>query len=262
MHALSLAEDRDRPAGHFRLIDDPPLPGPFNMAVDQVLLEECAASGQETLRLYRWRPATLSLGYFQPLSARADHQPSLELDVVRRATGGGAIVHDQELTYSLAVPLNDRWSVRHRELYDLVHGVIIECLGEWGAACRAWSDDGSSQVAPGPKSFLCFQRRSPGDLVLDGFKVCGSAQRRDRQALLQHGSILLRQSTYAPELPGVAELCGKPIDDRELGLAFVEGLARRLGKRPGAATRSDPEAPRESDWVKKRFGHPAWTGGR
>ncbi len=246
----------------FRLIDDPPLPGPFNMAVDQVLLEECGASGQATLRLYRWQPATLSLGYFQPLSARADHLPSLDLDVVRRATGGGAIVHDRELTYSLVVPLNDRWSVRHSELYDLVHEAIIECLGEWGAACTAWCEDGSSQVAPGPKAFLCFQRRSPGDLVLDGFKVCGSAQRRDRRALLQHGSILLRQSSHAPELPGVADLCATPIDERQLGLAFVEGIARRLGKLPEAVTRSDMEAPRENDWVKKRFGHPAWTGNR
>lgn len=241
------------------MIVDPALPGPFNMAVDQVLLEDCGASGVATFRLYRWRPATLSLGYFQPLTARAGHPPSCELDLVRRATGGGAIIHDRELTYSLVVPLDDRWSARHRELVDMVHGVIIESLAGWGAHCRAWGHDREREAAPSERAFLCFQRRSPGDLVVDGHKVCGSAQRRDRRALLQHGSILLRQSTHAPELPGVADLCGAEIDDSQLGESMVAGLALRLDKRPESVSPSARNGPRENQWIAQRFGSPEWT---
>ncbi|MEM6330787.1 MAG: lipoate--protein ligase family protein, partial [Planctomycetota bacterium] len=87
-----------------RLIVDPPQPGARNMAVDEALLDAAAAGAGATLRLYRWSSPTLSLGYFQPLAARAAHPASAGCPCVRRHSGGGAIVHDHELTYSLAVP--------------------------------------------------------------------------------------------------------------------------------------------------------------
>ncbi len=92
-----------------RLLIDPPGAGAWNMAVDEMLLEWSAAQGGCCLRLYGWREATLSLGYFQEYADRAGHGPSRNCPVVRRLTGGGAIVHDAELTYSLVVPGGHPW---------------------------------------------------------------------------------------------------------------------------------------------------------
>ena len=80
-----------------RLIIDPPALGRMNMAIDEALLES-ASRGETILRFYSWSPATLSLGYFQAYDDRREHSASADLDVVRRSTGGGAIVHDQEIT--------------------------------------------------------------------------------------------------------------------------------------------------------------------
>src|SRR5262245_45464898 len=78
--------------------------GPMQMAADEVLLEHAVANGRPALRLYTWDPSTLSLGYFQPFAARLADPLLANLPVVRRPTGGGAIVHHHELTYALALP--------------------------------------------------------------------------------------------------------------------------------------------------------------
>ena len=87
-----------------RLIVDPPAPGAWNMAVDEALFEQAAKFGTPTLRFYQWSEPTLSLGYFQNYDDRRSHAASLGTAAVRRTTGGGAILHDQELTYSLVWP--------------------------------------------------------------------------------------------------------------------------------------------------------------
>src|SRR5688500_20216584 len=87
-----------------RLLLDVPAPGAWNMAVDEALLESAALENRCTLRFYRWSEPTLSLGYFQRYEDRRQHAASLSCACVRRASGGGAILHDHELTYSLAVP--------------------------------------------------------------------------------------------------------------------------------------------------------------
>ena len=103
------------------------------MSVDQALLETVEQSGQMTLRIYQWEPATISLGYFQAYDDRQQHEASSNCPVVRRKTGGGAIVHDNEITYSLCVPSSERWSSKNSELYDLVHNSLIELLAGYGA---------------------------------------------------------------------------------------------------------------------------------
>src|SRR5687767_13677741 len=90
-----------------RLLIDPPASGAWNMAVDEALLAS-AAAGVATLRFYTWSQPTLSLGYFQHAHQRDAHAASRSCPLVRRASGGGAILHDRELTYSLAVPLRQR----------------------------------------------------------------------------------------------------------------------------------------------------------
>ena len=90
-----------------RLIIDPPSPGPWNMAVDEVLLMDAVENGNATLRFYQWSEPTLSLGYFQAFADRKQHFASRNCAIVRRQSGGGAILHDHELTYSFVLPPGD-----------------------------------------------------------------------------------------------------------------------------------------------------------
>lgn len=189
-----------------RLIIDPPASGPWNMSVDQVLLQTAEESGLATLRIYFWEPATVSLGYFQIHDHRQEHAGSVSCPLVRRKTGGGAIVHDQEVTYSLCLPSSQRWSSKNRQLYDRIHQTLIEFLGQYSINTHLFGDPGHRNVVPENDPFLCFQRRAIGDLMIGEHKVGGSAQRRLKRSLLQHGSILLSRSKFAPELPGVADL--------------------------------------------------------
>lgn len=261
---------------------DEPARGAWNMAVDQALLEHCEATGRATLRLYQWSPATLSLGYFQRYAERQTHLPSSGLDLVRRATGGGAIVHDRELTYSLCVPSAERWSRANRELYDAVHRAVLAALADEGVAATLFASEGTldersqskvpreSSLVAGcgsvdrtPESkFLCFERRSAGDVILDGFKIGGSAQRRGKQALLQHGSILLQQSDFTPELPGIAELSGKRLDPHLLGEQLLRHLARELDLRFQPAVFSEELAARASAAEQATFAAERWNRNR
>src|SRR4051794_30663710 len=104
-----------------RLIVDPPLEGPMNMAIDEALLNSAATGGIATLRLYQWNKPTLSLGYFQRAAEREMHPPSLACPLVRRASGGGAILHDRELTYSIAIPEASASAAASRRLYEGIH---------------------------------------------------------------------------------------------------------------------------------------------
>lgn len=190
--------DGEKPSLHprepteLRLLRDPPLDGAANMARDEALmLQVGAGESLPTLRLYRWSQPTISLGYFQPYGDCAKLDPPLrDLPVVRRSTGGGAILHDLELTYSLALPLTHPLVGNNpRGLYELAHAAVIATLAELGvaAARSGFSDD--SSAARGP--FFCFARRHEADLLLGDQKIAGSAQRRTRHAILQHGSIVL-----------------------------------------------------------------------
>ena len=177
------------------------------MAVDQALLESAESHGTTTFRIYFWEPATISLGYFQKYADRDQHKASQPCPLVRRKTGGGAIVHDQEITYSLCIPSAERWSSKNKQLYDLVHQSLIDLLTEFEVDTHLFDDSNSPNSETVNKDpFLCFERRANGDLILGEHKVGGSAQRRLQKSLLQHGSILLQRSQFAPELPGISDL--------------------------------------------------------
>src|SRR5690606_37438550 len=119
-----------------RLLYDAPGSGAWNMAVDEVLLNSAAQTGQMTMRFYRWSEPTLSLGYFQRYADRSLHAKSAACPVVRRSTGGGAIVHDVELTYSIAVPSHHPLARQADLLYDAAHESLLEALASWGARGR------------------------------------------------------------------------------------------------------------------------------
>ena len=242
-----------------RLIDDPPQSGDWNMAVDEALLHS-AAAGITTLRFYEWSAPTLSLGYFQAYHQRQEHAASEHCSCVRRSSGGGAILHDRELTYSFSTPLAGRKASHWESVYRLFHDSLIGALAEWGIAAEIFQAANADAKCTPP--FLCFQRRAAGDVLLGGGKICGSAQRRHRGALLQHGSVLLASSPFAPELPGIAELSGKQPATRELAAAWCTAL----GASPAfeATFQRQPFNDRElaEQYRRQRFTNPYWLARR
>jgi lipoate-protein ligase A len=253
-----------------RILVDPPACGAWNMAVDEALLESVARGGPATLRFYEWREPTLSLGYFQALADRDQHSASRSRPLVRRASGGGAILHDRELTYSIAIPLASRFGRAAYDLYTHVHQSLIETLAGVGVRAILHGGTGTLHVASDARDtsaqpatpFLCFQRRTAGDVVAGhrfADKIAGSAQRRQRGVMLQHGSILLARSTWAPELPGIAELAGVTLSAGALIDRWTPGLLAALGvKQADAYSLSTDEQTLAAGLERDRFGSREW----
>lgn len=243
-----------------RLTATEPASGGWNMGFDEAMLAWAEGTGGMWLRFYQWAPATLSLGYFQSLGSRAEHAESRELPLVRRASGGGAIVHHHELTYSFVIPLRGHRAGVLRGLTRQFHAALVRALSAWEMRASLCQE---AEAAPRQQQpFLCFRRRAQDDVLLAGHKIAGSAQRRSKGAVLQHGSVLLGRSPFAPELPGIWELSGRAISVEELGIAWARELEPSLGCRliGGAATREDLE--RAEWWRRARYEAPGWTARR
>lgn len=228
--------------GTCRVIIEPePQSGVRNMAIDEALLEAAVDRNQCTVRWYRWLQATVSLGYFQDGSAAAALSALAALPAVRRLTGGGAILHHHEWTYSCAVPSAHPLAKSPSRIYELVHDCIIAALAGHGVRSAALrgptlsSDEGA---------FLCFERGDPRDIVLKHHKIVGSAQRRRRGAVLQHGSLLVRRSEFAPQLPGIHDLESvAPFDE-----PFIAALGESIGSLFGVPSLSrEHDHPIEND---------------
>jgi lipoyl(octanoyl) transferase len=234
-----------------RLLVDPPSSGAWNMAVDEALLIAASRDNVATLRFYEWEEPTLSLGYFQRHEDRTQHAGSRQCPVVRRQSGGGAILHDRELTYSLTLPARHPLAQRSPQLYTAVHEAILRLLKRLlpasGASrmisifCPALPQIVSKNQHATREPFLCFKRRAPGDVILtpqpasadpsqtaENWKIVGSAQRRHRGAILQHGSVLLARSPAAPELPGYCDLTEAAITASTLASDLSTEISRIL----------------------------------
>ena len=205
---------------------DPPLDGPTNMARDEHLLHAESAR-PATVRIYAWNPPTISLGHFQRFDDVARLPADLrKLPVVRRQTGGGAILHDREVTYCLV--LDDTLAVARQApaaLYQLVHECWRAALADGGLQSEIAPD---SLPMPSPRGgpFFCFQTPARTDLLFGDEKLLGSAQRRIRGRVLQHGSLLLGRR-FASH-PG-ADLREPPAESVESWIqAFLVNLTSRL----------------------------------
>jgi len=240
-----------------RLINSPAAPGDWNMAVDAALMESAEQSARATLRFYRWDEPTLSLGYFQNHAGRAAHIASNAAPLVRRSTGGGAIVHDRELTYSLTAPVAHPLAADAEAMYQLLHGTLIEALAGMGVTATLCQQGLGLRASEEP--FLCFQRRSVGDVICRGEKVAGSAQRRKRGAVLQHGSVILHRSVAAPELMGLAELTGVEVSDAALTVNWQNALAARREIRWQEGELDGVEVERAAQLVDEIYGQPTWN---
>jgi len=238
-----------------RLLIDPPASGAWNMAVDEMLLERSAAGEGCCWRFYRWEEPTLSLGYFQSAEDRQRHPASHDCPWVRRASGGGAILHDCELTYSLVVEDAYPSILRRPLLYETVHSALRDALSVLGIrASLATERGGETERVP----VLCFRRRVPGDVLVGPTKIAGSAQRRVRGAVLQHGSVLLGRSSAAPELAGIAEL-GPPLAWEPLMTEWLGTLTDRFGFVWHEEPLSEWEQQRAAELARTKYGCDGWT---
>lgn len=196
----------------WRLIYDNPAIGAWNMAVDEAILESVGTGFQPpTLRLYAWNPPCLSLGYGQH-SSDIDFERCQKLgwDVVRRPTGGRAILHTDELTYSLALPAADELAAGSVvESYWRISAALIAGLTRLGANPHA--DALAERGASGP---ICFETPSHYEITVNSRKLVGSAQVRRKAGVLQHGTL--------PLSGDIARICD--------GLMFPQEDAREIAK--------------------------------
>lgn len=190
------------------LFERQPHRGTWNMAYDEALLEAAAHRGETLLRIFRWSEPTLSLGYFQKELPPDLSEELRSLPRVRRLSGGGAILHHHEWTYSCAIPKSHPFAQKTEVLYRMAHESLIDAFRRIGVAANLRGQD----CGDGP--FLCFLRGDARDVIVHGHKVVGSAQRRRRGAVLQHGSVLLRHSELTPTVYGLTDLSSLlPHDD-------------------------------------------------
>jgi len=183
-------------AGEWTLLRSAPADGATNMAADLALLREAQSTGRATLRLYSWSAPTLSLGRHERALGRfsPERLTSEGISIVRRPTGGRALLHGPELTYSVAAPSGTaplRWR------YDCINALLLDALQSLGVQARPYSAERHSR----PGSSVCFSEPSSGELTVDGAKLVASAQLEEPGAFLQHGSLLLRDAQ-----PSIARL--------------------------------------------------------
>src|SRR6266540_4317423 len=159
----------------------------MNMAIDEALLDSVAVP---SIRFYRWRSPALSFGYFGKFTDVANY--AVERDLVRRWTGGGIVFHGEDLTYAIVIPPSDPvFSESSRSIYDAIHAALRDALVANGE--RAELADAAGVVDAGAaiidRGYNCFANPVRADVMIDGRKIAGAAQRRTRRGLLQQGSI-------------------------------------------------------------------------
>lgn len=254
--------------------------GATQMAFDLALLDHAHATpGTIWLRTYTWSAPTLSLGYFQPWKTLPELVKKAwdGVAVVRRPTGGGAIWHDGDLTYAVVVPSAHPWAGQARRLYQGIHDALAAIMTEDGAevvrrqiafpqmqSIETVQKAGNAAAHPS-SPFLCFEDGDADDLLLDGVKVVGGAQRRRGWASLQHGSIHWRRSSQptAAHLPGLLDL--RPNFAEKSPVKWAEKLGPRLVSAWGLEMQSVQPPPevimaahawsnrlKEAEWLDKR----------
>jgi len=251
------------------------------MGLDEALLDACAASpeGFPVLRLYGFKPACLSLGFSQEYARAVDavYCRSQGIEVVRRPTGGRAVLHDTEITYSV-IARRDRgpFDGSLREVYGAVSKALLAAFARLGLAA-AISTDAASNASPRGGA-VCFAEPSRHELAAGGRKIAGSSQMRRRHAFLQHGSIPISVDVArlagatgippgpprdgAPDLTRIAgldSLIGRPLSPDEVRSALRSGFEEAFGARvaPGRASAGERE---RAEWLlAHRYLTAAWT---
>jgi len=238
------------------LIDRVPNSGSWNMAVDELLLEQAVNEKRCTVRLYEWDRATVSLGYFQDAEECSRIAEFANLPKVRRLSGGGAILHHHELTYSCALPATHPIAAEPHRLYELVHQQILVVLEHYRISARIRGTEFNKNERE--KVFLCFGRGDARDIVFCGHKILGSAQRRRRGAVLQHGSLIFKRSVHTPQHPGILDLHPAEFSQSTLKTELATSLGLLICENSEDFSLSESERIRIKQLQKQRYSRLNW----
>ncbi len=215
-----------------------------NMALDFLMLQRYPEPGALRLRHYEWRRPAVTFGYSQKIAFVREQLPEPDLDLSRRATGGGIVDHTEDWTFCLVIPRRHAlWAASGPDVYRGIHESMTSALRELGARVRLQTE------LPDTPAGICFSRAEISDVVLEstGAKVAGAAMKRNKNGLLFQGSI------WKPLLPGF---------DWE---AFGEGFAARLGVDTGSRLETPGWPafnPDEEEALIAQYGSEEWIEAR
>jgi lipoate-protein ligase A len=266
----------------WRLIRNEPGEGAWNMAVDEALLESISLGNSlHVLRLYAWQPPCLSLGYAQSISeVDLERLAKYGWQIVRRPTGGRAILHTDELTYSVTAPFGEpRLEGGVLESYQRISQALMRALSYIGLPVEAHQFNAQNENDQ-PKGPVCFEVPSNYEITLGGKKLVGSAQARKKEGILQHGTLPLwgdlARITWALAYSDEAErrAAARKLLERattvqdhlvqkitweQAAQAFVAGFRDKLNLEFVERALSKQELARAADLVREKYGNPQWT---
>lgn len=218
------------------IVDLEPQSGPRNMAIDEVLFNSLQDKGETILRFYTWKRPTVSLGYGQKVERVVDLEACcrLGIDLVRRPTGGKLVLHHHEVTYSVCSSDTEIFPPTVEGSYQLISQALLVGLKLLGLEAEMVT---TTETGYARSSLPCFVHPARHEIVINGRKVIGSAQRRLGHRFLQHGSIplsphddWLRQISrlhdldLASRMISLGEALGQPIEPKEVIPFFIEGF--------------------------------------
>lgn len=260
--------------------------GSFNMALDEALLE-WHSKGEigPVLRFYEWAPATLSIGYFQSVSKEIEmtqvHKHGL--GIVRRPTGGRGVLHEHELTYSVIVGEDyPNMPETVTEAYRVISGGLLEGFKNLGLDARFSipRSEEAKQDLKKPRTAVCFDTPSWYELVVEGKKVAGSAQTRQKGVILQHGAILLSldeeklislfkykseairermRSSLSKKAVAIDQLAGRRVSAEEAATAFSKGFETALNIQLEPYQLTEAQLAYVKEIEKEKYSNDAWT---
>jgi lipoate-protein ligase A len=265
----------------WRLILSEARPGDRNMAIDEALLYTTANRlSLPTLRLYDWKPACLSLGYSQPY-IEVDEEAILRKGwtIVRRPTGGRAILHTQEITYSFTAPQNF-FLVAGPLLvsYQRISSVLLRVLELLGTPARA-DQEYQPLTAEQRKEPICFETPSNYEVTVNGKKIVGSAQARKYGGVLQHGSLPLSgdiariaealafrtederekaKQRIRAHATTYADISGREISWQEAAKGFIEAFTEIMQEEPNQEGLSEIENEKTREFLELQYANSTW----
>ncbi len=268
---------------NWRLLYTPPSPGAWNMAVDESILEHIhRGESRPTLRLYAWNPPCLSLGHAQSFAdVDMERVKANGWEVVRRLTGGRAILHTDELTYSVTGSASEPiLSGSILESYNRLAQALLFAVRELGLPVEMKEHALAGETATLNLNPVCFEAPSTYEITAEGKKLIGSAQARKKEGVLQHGSLPLTgdltricealafkdesaRENAAQRLLArattVESIISVETDWETAAQAFVKGFEAQLGIRFQRGELSQSESERAEELVKEKYANPAWT---
>lgn len=258
----------------------------YNMALDQALLEwHSEGLIGPVLRFYEWEPATLSIGYFQNVEKEINMEQVQKhnLGFVRRPTGGRGVLHEHELTYSVIVTESyPNMPETVTEAYRVISGGLLEGFKNLGldAHFSIPESDEEKDHLKKPKSAVCFDAPSWYELVVEGKKVAGSAQTRQKGVILQHGAILLSLDEeklvslfkfasdeqrdrmrvgLREKAVAIDELAGRSVTAEESAAAFSKGFEQALNMKLELLTLTEEQIRYVKEIENAKYGNDEWT---